>query len=342
MRIDLILQPHLGASEVAELGRMAEHYGIEGVWVSNHLQSRDPFVNFVPLATHTQRLRMGPTALSPFELHPAKMANLLLTLNEISGGRAHIAVGGGGGTLEAMGIRPTRMVRAVRECVQMLRQACSGKAGPYEGEVFRMHWLDASWAKAPAPALYVAANGEKMLRMAAHVADGIMVSDFTAPRIRWCRQIIDPVLAEAGRDRAAFPLLNFWAWHVKASREEAEREARTYLMARGTIWEPYIHDVVGPDEAALVIRNLPNFVRAYQSRSPEVAGVPDELIRKIVARGVSAAPLAEIDGEIEKLRALGDAGLTGIALCLYGDPAYSVRVIGERVVPALRQHRAQL
>lgn len=336
MRIDLIIQPHTPAAEMVELGRMAEGYGIEGVWVSNHLQSRDPFVNFVPLAERTRHLKMGPTALSPFELHPAKMANLLLTLNEISGGRAQIAVGGGGGSLEAMGIKPQRMVRAVRECVEMLRHASTGKSGPYKGEIFRMHWLDARWAEAPPPALYVAANGEKMLRMGARCGDGIMVSDFTVPRIRWCRAIIDPVLREAGRDPATFPLLNFWAWHVKESREEAQREARTYLMARGTIWEPYIHDVVEPEEAALVIRNQAAFVRAYQQRSATVAGVPEALVEKIVARGVSASPLAELDREIDKLRALRDAGLTGLALCLYHDPAASVRVIGERVLPALR------
>ena len=39
---------------------------------------------------------MGPVALSPFELHPLKMANALLTLNEISGGRANLVIGGGG------------------------------------------------------------------------------------------------------------------------------------------------------------------------------------------------------------------------------------------------------
>jgi 5,10-methylenetetrahydromethanopterin reductase len=336
MRIDLILQPHLSAGEVVELGRMAEGYGIAGVWVSNHLQSRDPFVNFVPLAERTTRLRMGPTALSPFEVHPAKMANLLLTLNEISGGRAHIGIGGGGGTLEAMGVKPVRMVRAVRECVEMLRLAISGKTGAYKGEIFRMHWMDASWANAPPPALYVAANGEQMLKLGARLGDGIMVSDFTAPRIRWCREVIDPVLRANGRDPARFPLLNFWAWHVKESRVEAQREARTYLMARGTIWEPYIHDVVEPDEAAIVLKNIPHFVRAYQKRSPVVEGVPDALVAKIVERGVSASPLDEIDHEIGKLRALRDAGLTGLALCLYHDPAASVRMIGERVVPALR------
>jgi 5,10-methylenetetrahydromethanopterin reductase len=322
MRVDLILQPHLSAEEALRLGKLAESYGITGVWVSNHLGSRDPFVNFVPLAERTTRLRMGPTALSPFETHPVKMGNLLLTLNEISGGRAHLAVGGGGGTLEAMGMKPARMVRAVRECLQMLRLGTSGKSGSYKGEVFQMHWVDWTWAKAPPPAVYVAANGPQMLKMGARWGDGIMVSDFTPVRLRWARDLIDPVLRDAGRDVASFPLLNFWAWHVKESREEAHREARTYLMARGTIWEPYIRDVVSEEEADLVVKHQAAFTRAYQRRSPDIEGVPDEILEKIVDRGVAASALKDIDGEIAKLRAQRDAGATGVALCLYGDPEF--------------------
>ena len=114
MRIDLILKPHQSAAEMARLGKLAESYGLGAVWVPNNILSLDPFVNFVPLAQQTTQLRMGPIAVSPFELHPQRMANQLLTLNELAGGRATIVVGGGGGTLEAMGMKPKRMVRAVR------------------------------------------------------------------------------------------------------------------------------------------------------------------------------------------------------------------------------------
>jgi 5,10-methylenetetrahydromethanopterin reductase len=334
--VDLILQPHFSAAEMARLGSLAEGYGIRGVWATNHLDGRDPFVNFVPLAERTSRLRMGPTALSPFEVHPVRMAGLLLTLNEISGGRAQVAVGGGGGTLQAMGMKPSRMVRAVRECIEILRLGASGRPGPYRGELFRMEWLNTAWAKAPPPAIFAAANGPQMLKMGARHADGIMTSDFTVPRLGWARELIAPVLEAEGRDPAMFPLANFWAWHVKESREAAEAEARTYLMARGTIWEPYVHDVVTPEEAAVVAKHYPAFVRAYQRRSPDIEGVPAEIVAKIVARGVAASSVAQIDDEIERLRAMGRAGATGVVLCLYNDAAEAIRVIGERVVPALR------
>jgi 5,10-methylenetetrahydromethanopterin reductase len=336
MKLDLILQPHLSAAEITRLGMMAEGYGIDGVWATNHLDGRDPFVNFVPLAERTTRLRMGPTALSPFEVHPVKMANLLLTLNEISQGRAQIAVGGGGGTLQAMGMKPARMVRAVRECIEILRLAASGKPVTYRGEILRMDWMNTSWSAAPPPALYAAANGPQMLRMGARHADGIMTSDFTVARLKWARDLVDPILDAAGRDPATFPFINFWAWHVKESGEEAQREARTYLMARGTIWQPYIHDVVTEEEAAVVARHYPAFVRAYHKRSPEIEGVPEAILAKIVDRGVAASGVADIDREIERLREMRRAGVTGVVLCLYDNPADSIRIIGERVVPALK------
>lgn len=335
MRIDVILKPHQSAAEMARLGRLAESFGIGAVWVPNNILSLDPFVNFVPLAQQTTRLRMGPIAISPFELHPLRMANLLLTLNELAGGRAMIVVGGGGGTLGAMNVKPRRVVRAVRECVQILKQVATGRPGGYKGEVFPTQWLDASWVTAPPPRIYVGANGPQMLAMAARHADGIMLSDIVPERVLSSRAIVDPLLRERGLDPASFPLNNFWAWHVKPSREAAEREARIWLAVRGTIWDPYIHDVVTAEEAQVVLAHSQSFVQAYHRRTPEIAGVPEPILKKIVDAGVSASPLAEIDREIERFRGFARAGLNEIALCLYDDPEASIRVIGEKVAPAL-------
>ena len=335
MRVDLIIQPHLSAGEFAELGALAESYGITGVWVSNHLDGRDPFVNFVPMAERTKHLHMGPTALSPYEEHPMQMAKLLLTLNEIAGGRAHVAVGGGGGTIDAMGIKPERMVRTVRECLEILRLACTHQRVSYRGEVFHMQNLHTGWAKAPPPKILGAAGGEQMLRMSARYADGIMTSDFTPVRLRWAREHIDPVLESAGQNADDFELINFWACHIKDSREEAMAEARLYLMARATIWEPYIRDVVTDQEAAEVARHYPAFVRAYR-RSTDIEGPPRAVVDKLVERGVTACAASEVDGQVERFAEMGAAGATGIALCLYEKPDEAIRVIGERVVPALR------
>ena len=112
-------------------------------------------------------------------------------------------------------------------------------------------------------------------------------------------------------------------------------EARLYLMARGTIWDPYIHDVLSAEEAAEIAKHYPAFVRAYR-KSSDIEGPPAELIDKIVERGVTACAADEVDGQIDRFKQMRAAGATGVALCLYNDPADAIRVIGEHIVPALK------
>ena len=95
MKFHVILEANNSHLRIAELARLAETFGMEGIWTSNMHDSRDPFINMTEAARTTETIRMGPVAVSPYELHPLKMANALLTLNEISGGRAQIGVGAG-------------------------------------------------------------------------------------------------------------------------------------------------------------------------------------------------------------------------------------------------------
>ena len=187
-----------------------------------------------------------------------------------------------------------------------------------------------------APAVYAGANGPQTLRTAARVAPGVMVSDFVPHNVARTREILNPVLLEEGRDPASFPLNNFWAWHVKEDPVAANREARIWLCVRGTIYPNHIRDVVDEDEARLVEANLPGFAKAYYNRTPEIEGVPDAIVDKIIDGAVSASSLDNIDREIQRFREFAAAGLTEIALRVYDDPEQSIRTIGEHIVPALR------
>lgn len=336
MRIDVIIESNQSAEDFRRLGSLAEEYGLGAVWVPNNANGRDAFVNFAPLAMQPGVIRMGPIAVSPFELHPYKMAISLLSLNELAAGRAQIVVGGGGGTLEAMGRRPQRMVRAVRECLEILHGAAEGGTFSYKGELFPVPWLDTRWVTQPAPRVYAGANGPQMLRTGARLADGIMVSDFTPERVSWARAIIAPILETRGRQPAAFPLSNFWAWHVKATREAALREARIWLCVRGTIYPDYIRDVVDADEAKIVTDHLASFTQAYYDKSPEIEGVPDAILDKICERGTSASSYDDLDTEIARFKGFAAAGLTEIALKVYAEPEEAIRTIGEHIVPALQ------
>jgi 5,10-methylenetetrahydromethanopterin reductase len=143
MDIEIILEPDLGPEQVAELAVAAEGYGFRALWHSNYHAHYDPFVNLVPAAMATTRILLGVLAVSPYEMHPLKMANAILTLNEISKGRAILAVGGGGAVLSSIGTtidyKKLRIVRGVREAVEILKSATTGRFSMgYKGEIFQV------------------------------------------------------------------------------------------------------------------------------------------------------------------------------------------------------------
>ncbi|MEO8444401.1 MAG: LLM class flavin-dependent oxidoreductase [Gammaproteobacteria bacterium] len=336
MRIDLILESNNSPDRIAELGQLAEANGIGAIWISGMLDGRDPFAVFTKLAMTTERIRMGPIAISPFELHPLMMAKSLLTLNEYAHGRAQVVVGGGGGTMTAMGLKPVRRVRAVRECIEILKAAASGATVNYEGEIFTVRRYTVGWARSTPPVIYGGANREQMQGMVPKIADGLMLSDKTVPQVTQARAKIDAVLDSAGRAREAFRVSNFWAWHVKETREAAEREARIWLALRGVLLRANHAHFMSEADMDIVDEKRQVFFEALRRRSPEIPGVPERIIAELVDNLTSCASVAGLDREIERLRAFKAAGLTEIALRIYEEPEKTIRVLGERVIPALR------
>lgn len=340
MRLDLVLEP-ASPAEFAELGLRAERLGFGAVWTANHIAARDPFMSFMPLAAGSERIGMGPIAISPYELHPVKIANQLLTLNEASQGRARVVIGGGGGTVIGLGMKPgrrtmmPRMVRAVREAVELVRGAGSGQLFNYPGELFSVANYVAGWVpEVPDPLLYVGASKPQMLRMAGRVADGVMMSDVTLPRMPEAMAALHGALQEHDRSKD-FPVSNLYAWHVFPDRAQAMAEARAKLFVRGMLERWYISPFLDAAECALVEANFDAFAQAYARNSPTIEGVPAKLVQKLVENLTFAGTPDDVDSFIEELLAFKAAGLNEFAIRLYAEPATAMQLIAERVMPAL-------
>lgn len=343
MQIDIVLEPNVTPKAMGRLGAMVESYGLGTVWTANHPAARDPFMCFAGVARSTNRVSMGPVAISPFELHPLKMANALLTLNELSDGRAAIVIGGGGGTSITMGLKPDRqsmipnMVKGVGEAVKFLKDVSHDNLLTYRGEVFQISNYQPKWADQVAkPLVYVAASREKMLRMATQHADGVMMSDVTLPRIDDAIETIRAGLADNSRDPSKFRINNLYAWHVKTDKEEAYREARRKLWVRGMLFPWYVDPFLDEQERQIVQDNMQIFINAYITDSPDMPGVPDELVTKLVDNLTLTGDHSDLDRLIGELETFKRAGVTEIALRLHDDPEDSIRLIGETVAPALR------
>lgn len=335
MRIHFILEP-ASADEFLRLGKIAEELGFDAVWTANHAAARDPFMSFGLLARATSRLRMGPVAISPFELHPLKIANQLLTLNEFAAGRANIVIGGGGGTAIAMHLKSgryvmhPRMVRGVRECVDFLRRAATGRPAELAGEVFQVHGYHAGWVADAPPRIYVGATKPQMLRAAAEIADGVMFSDLLEGRLAETFAILEEGLRRHGRERG-FRINNLMAWHVKRDRREAAAEARRKLWVRGMVDRWYIEPFLEPQEVSLVENNMGGIIAAYLADSPDIVGLPPALVDKLVDELTFCGSHGDMNRLVERMQAFAAAGVTEMGLRLYDEPEASMRLVASSI-----------
>jgi alkanesulfonate monooxygenase SsuD/methylene tetrahydromethanopterin reductase-like flavin-dependent oxidoreductase (luciferase family) len=338
MRIDVIIEPKASSDEFAELGTLAESYGMGAVWTANHDSARDPFICFTQLARISSKIRLGPIAISPFEYHPLKMANLLFALNEISRGRTCIVVGGGGGSLDAMGglgqYPPPNMVKAVRECVEILKAVSPDHLLKYAGDVFTVKRYQPAWATDEPPLIYVAGSRQKMATMATKVADGVMGSDVTLPRMDEFMSGIRAGLAEHGRAPDEFHVNNLYAWHVKKDKAQAIDEAKRKIWVRGLLQRWYLSPFLDEKDCDLIDSKQGVFARSYFANSPDVDGISDSIMDALVDNITLTGDYDDVDGLIDVMKQFEAGGLTEFGLRLYEDPAESIRLIGERVVPA--------
>lgn len=338
MDVDIFIPPALSAAETIELGKLAESVGIREVWTYNYIADPDPFVNLSWLARETTNIRMGPVAVSPFQLHPLMMANSVLTLNELSHGRADIIVGGGGAVMAAMGMQPKRKISAVRECIEFLRLAADSKdhVVNYKGELYTAYGYQAEWLTQSPPGIYVGANGPQMASLAARLADGMMMSDFTVPMVEQIVGITNDVRSRTTPAADEFRVNNFFAWHIKDDEATAINEAKRYLVLRGILRPQYLRSFMDEEEIDFVQAHMGVFWEAWRKQTGEFPGVPDEMVDRLIEELSLTGDLSSMDRQLAELERFRAAGLTEIALGLHEDPAEGIRQIGKYVIPALQ------
>ena len=126
----------------------------------------------------------------------------------------------------------------------------------------------------------------------------------------------------------------------KEDRDVSMYEARRELIWRGSIvakmadeLRVFTHD---DDEVQLILDNWMNFLKAFWTRSGKIDGVPEDLVKRLITGMSSAGDFDDLDRELERFRKFRAAGLTELSLRLFDYPMDGLKMIGEKVLPALR------
>ncbi len=335
MKIDIMLEPDQSPEQISELALLAENYGLRALWAQNYVSARDPFMCLVPAALATKTIKLGVVVVSPYEMHPMKIGNALLTLNEFCKGRAEVVIGGGGYWCSRMGVTAERMVRTIREAIDIVKGGFQDEPLQYDGEIYKAWGYNSDWANDSAPRVLAGASRSQMLRMGTRVADGIMSSDLIRPLIEDAVASVKDGLEEYGRSESDFGINSAIAFHMKADREISMREARRELITRALLEEWYLQSFMEDADVAIVRDNISSFFKAYRAKSPIIEDVPDSILDTLVSNLTIAGDLDDLDARISELRDYAATGITELCFRTHDDPAFAIQLIGEKIAPAL-------
>ena len=328
MTWSLRLNNDLPLAELLDIAALAESLGCDQLWVSNDLYLRSAPVLVGALATRTSRLRLGIAIMNPYSVHVAELAMVAATLAEVSDGRFLLGVGAGSAEfLQWAGLGRERPLGTTAVAVAALRRmlghvdVADADLPPWFGEHSALQFRLA----APVP-VYVGGMAPKMLAMAGRLADGALPLLYPPEHYPTARGQVYAGLQAAGRDPADFDLpACIWV-----SLSDDARAARAALAEKLAYYGPSISPYLLAEAGLTPADFAPAAALAQRGRAAEAVALIDD---RMLLLGV-AGDEDDVLQRCRSLRALG-AGHLSFGPPLGPDPLAAVRILGERVMPAL-------
>jgi 5,10-methylenetetrahydromethanopterin reductase len=325
MKFSLRLNNDLTVTEYVALARAAETAGFDQFWVSNDLFLRSVPVILAAVAQVTERIEIGTCVVNPYTMHPAEIAMLAATLDELSGGRFNLGIAAGGAELlKWVNIVHERPLAEIRQAIARIRALFDGT--PAE------EWTAEAYLRFPVARrvpIYLGAMGPRMLRLAGAVADGVLPLLFPPEHFATVHTLVAEGAASAGRALDAIDLAACIWVSISDDTAAAEAVLRDKIAYYGAGLSPLIlerlgvtKDEFGPIERAIMTERDPDKARAL---------VTEKMLRiGIVGRADN------LIARLETLTAMGARHLS-FGPPLGPDPLAAVAQIGQVVIPHFRR-----
>lgn len=195
-----------------ESARRLDAAGYPSVWCWDHFVGKgdrsvpdvEQWTILAATAAATTDIGLGTFVTNVMNRHPALLARMASTLQELSGGRLTVGIGIGGGKREheAYGMafpEAAERARRLEEAVAVLRALWTGGPASFDGEFYQLRDAVAHPVPSPTPRILIGAESPTGVRLAARIGDG------WAPEDAVYSQLHDAyleALAAEGRDRA--------------------------------------------------------------------------------------------------------------------------------------------
>jgi len=322
MKFSCMVWPYSGAGvePVVRLAQTAEACGFETVYVGDsQMIWLDVWVVLAACAGATQRVRLGTGVTNVVTRHPAVTAKAVMTLNQLSQGRAVLGVGAGDSAVRTAGLSPARLPQ-IRERMEYMRALLDGREvealRPSEelekktwGRVDKVRLLGTEQVgRVP---LQLAVMGLNSAEAAGEFCDGVIVDGHMGGNAEGARATV--AVAQAGAAKTGRSLKDF---RFIAAIDSAIDDDRTKALdkvrptaARNIARKPYLPDTLGVEHADVVkaVSESYKFYEHLDLTAQHRKLIPDEVAMKCCIAGTPADCIA-------KGKELQAAGITEISI----------------------------
>jgi alkanesulfonate monooxygenase SsuD/methylene tetrahydromethanopterin reductase-like flavin-dependent oxidoreductase (luciferase family) len=242
--------------DLIDMAVQAENSGaIDAIWVGDSILSK-PRLECIPLlgaiAARTSTVKLGVACMATIaQRNPVLLALQWASLDVLSGGRTWLAACMGypasqhpmaAKELDVMGIGSKERPARLEEMIEALRVLWSDEHASFQGKHYSFEDINLlpKPAQQPCP-IYIAGTPrsnqigdrgvERSLRRIARYADGWMTNQIELERFKDYLGRLRRMLLEEGRDPNSFKTFLYYGISVNADREQAVREAKTFLDA---------------------------------------------------------------------------------------------------------------
>jgi len=327
MKFGIEFSPEKPTYWLAYYARDAEDAGFDHVWITDHYNNRNVYSAMTDIAYNTNKVLIGSAVTNPYVCNPVWTSTAIFTIDEISGGRAVFGIGAGDKmTLNAIGIKWEKPLAAVKETVEIFRQLNETKKCTYHGTFFDIP--NARIKKKPPHAVpvYIGAQGPKMLRMSAALADGVLVNASHPRDFGPAVEALKKGVKDAKRDISEIDVAAYTSFSIDEKRDKAVKKARIVAGAIAVGSPDFVLERHGIEtETAEAIKEM---VASQDFKTMKEGGVPDHVVE---AFSIAGTP----DDCVEKIEALGKAGVTQVVtgMPLGKSKPDAIKLIKKKVIP---------
>jgi len=168
--------------KVVAVAKLAEELGFTHFVHADQRFSgeKDVFVTLAADALNTTRIKLGPCVSDPFSRIPAMLAAAVASLDELSGGRALLALGAGGSGFAEMHLERKHVNEALRETVTMIRALFGGETVTFDGRLYKLTNARLRFDVRPDIPILVASRSPLNLELAGEIADGAVIATYVS------------------------------------------------------------------------------------------------------------------------------------------------------------------